>query len=331
MNQNNSMDKFTLIKKAFKGEPLDKVPYAVWKHFPEFDKSPEGLLKAHVDFQKKYESDIMKISISGRAFAADFGAELGGYSPDSGSRICLKYPIEKLEDWNDIKNVDINSGEFGNQIKAMKLISKEASGKVPTMMTIFSPFMVASQIDKNVIAHYREDPQLVREQFNTVISAMTDFAKASVDAGADGIFLATQHFNARLNDEERTELEFNPMQSLIKKSLKKDNFVVLHLHGNNPDYELASKLPLNAINWHDQQTTPNLSEARKIFKGGLLGGLNSEAWKGITDPNEVSSLITSVYKDFKGPGLIIAPGCVIPQYIDDLLIDTAVKTIQNLN
>ncbi len=324
------MDKFNLIKKAFKREPTEKVPYAIWKHFPGFDKTPEGLLKAQMKFQKKYDSDIMKISISGRAFASDFGAELGGYDPNSGSRICLKHPIEKLEDWTNIKKIDINDGEFGKQIKAMRLISQNIGGKVPTMMTVFSPFMVASQIDKNVILHYREDPVLVGEQFKIIISAMTDFTKASLEAGADGIFLATQHFNNNLNDEERMKLEFTPMKSLITKMIKKDNFLVLHLHGNHPDFELATKLPVDAINWHDQQTKPNLSEARRIFKGGLLGGLNTESWKDLSPAIDVPSLIFSVYNNFKSPGLIIAPGCVIPQFISDSLIETVVKTIKNL-
>ena len=324
------MDKFDLIKKALKAEPTEKVPYAIWKHFPEFDKSPEGLLKAQMGFQNKFDSDIMKISISGRAFASDFGAELGGYDPDSGSRICVKYPIERLEDWENIKKVDVTRGEFGNQIKAMKLINREIDGKVPTMMTVFSPFMVASQIDPNVILHYRKDPQLIGEQFKIIISTMTDFTKASLEAGANGIFLATPHFNNKLTNEERLELAFNPMKSLIKKTIKKNNFIVLHLHGDNPDYELATKLPIDAINWHDQQTTPNLSEARQIFKGGLLGGLNAESWKDISDPTELEPMISSVYTNFKGPGLIIAPGCVIPQFVSDPVIEVAVRTIQNL-
>ena len=273
------MDKFNLVKKAFKAEPTERVPYAVWKHFPEFDKSPEGLLKAQMKFQNKFDSDIMKISISGRAFASDFGVKLGGYDPDSGSRICLKYAIEILKYWKNIEEIDVRNGEFGNQIKVMELISQETESKVPTMMTIFSPFMVASQIDENVISHYRKDPELVEEQFKMIISAMTDFTKASLDAGADGIFLATQHFNNSLNDKERVALEFNPMKSLITKTIKNHNFVVLHLHGDHPDFELATKLSVDAINWHDQQTEPNLSEARKIFNGGLLGGLNAESWK----------------------------------------------------
>ena len=324
------MDKFDQIKKVFKAESTEKVPYAIWKHFPEYDKSSEGLLKAHMNFQNKYDSDILKISISSRAFSSDFGAELGGYNPNSGSRICVKYPIVKLKDWENIKKIDVTEGEFGIQIKAMKLIHQEVDGKTPSMMTIFSPFMLASQIDPNVISHYRKDPYLIREQFKIIISALTDFTKASIDAGADGIFLATQHFNNRLSDEERIELEFTPIKSLIKKTLKKENFLILHLHGDNPDFKLATKLPIDAINWHDQQTKPSLSEAREIFNGGLFGGLNAESWKDISNPGDISSLITSVYDNFEGSGLIISPGCVIPQFVSDLIIEAAVKTIKNL-
>ncbi|MHA1985491.1 MAG: uroporphyrinogen decarboxylase family protein [Promethearchaeota archaeon] len=324
------MDKFNIIKKAFKAELTPKVPYAIWKHFPEFDKTPEGLLKAQMDFQNKFDSDLMKISISGRAFASDFGAELGGYDTDSGSRICLKYPIKKLEDWKNVKQIDVQNAEFGNQIKAMKLINREVEGKVPTMMTVFSPFMVASQIDKDIILHYRKDPDFVGEQIEIIVSAMTDFTQSSLEAGANGIFLATQHFNNSLSEKEREILEFNPMRSIIKKTIKQDNFLVLHLHGNHPDFEMATKLPINAINWHDQQTKPNLSQASKMFNGGLLGGLNAETWKKLNNPEDIISLVNSVYKSFKGQGLIIAPGCVIPQYISDSIIETVVKTIRSI-
>ncbi|MFX1326155.1 MAG: uroporphyrinogen decarboxylase family protein [Promethearchaeota archaeon] len=324
------MNKFELIEKAFKAETTERVPYAIWKHFPEFDKSPDGLLKAQMDFQNKFDSDVMKISISGRAFASDFGAELGGYDSNSGSRICVKYPIEKIQDWENIKNIDIQSNEFGNQIKAMKLIYREVEGKIPTMMTVFSPLMVASQIDPKIILHYRKDPKFVIENFKVIITAMTEFSKASLDSGADGIFLATQHFNNRLTDEERIDLEYKPMKSLIKKTIKKKNFLVLHLHGDDPDYKLATELPIDAINWHDQQTSPNLSEARQIFKGGLLGGLKAESWKEKSDLKEISSVISSVYANFKGSGLILAPGCVIPQFVSDSVIEMVVKTIQNI-
>ena len=325
------LDKFERINKAFKSEPTDFVPYALWKHFPEYDKTPEGLFKAQMEFQKKFDSDIMKIAIHGRTFIVDFGAELGGYNPDSGSRICIRQPIQNINDWETIEAVDPNSGEFGKQIKAMELIGRETEGKIPTMMTVFSPFMVASQMDAKIIEHYNQNPNLIKGQINMLTSILTDFVKGAIDAGANGLFLATQHFNNRLEMQARKELEFNPMESLIKNGLKVDNFCVIHLHGDNPDYELASQLPhVTAINWHDQQTSPKLTEARKMFSGALLGGLNTEIWSQIPKLSEIGEKIVSVYNTFKGRGLILSPGCVVPQQIGEEQLTIAVKTIRNL-
>ena len=325
------MDKFERINKAFRSESTDFVPYALWKHFPEYDKSPEGLFKAQLEFQDKFDSDIMKISIHGRTFLVDFGAELGGYNPDSGSRICIKQPIQDIDDWETIEVVDPNSGEFGKQIKAMELIGRETEEKIPTMMTVFSPFMIASQMDANIIEHYNQNPNLVKTQIKMLTSILTDFIKGAIDAGANGIFLATQHFNNRLEKQSRRELEFKPMESLIKNGLKADNFCVIHLHGDNPDYELALQLPnVAAINWHDQQTSPNLTEARGMFSGALLGGLNTEIWSQIPKLSEIGERIISVYNTFKGRGLILSPGCVVPQPVGEEQLTLAVKTIKNL-
>ncbi len=325
------MDKFERINKAFRSETTDLVPYALWKHFPEYDKTPEGLFKAQMEFQNKFDSDIMKISIHGRTFVVDFGAELGGYNPDSGSRICIKQPIQDINDWETIEVVDPNSGELRKQIKAMELIGRETEGKIPTMMTVFSPFMVASQMDAKIIENYNQNPKLIKGQIKMLTSLLTDFVKGAIDAGANGIFLATQHFNNRLEMQARKELEFDPMESLITNGLKADNFCVIHLHGDNPDYELATELPhVSAINWHDQQTTPNLNEARKIHSGALLGGLNTEIWPQISNISEIGEKINAVYTDYNGKGLILSPGCVLPQQVSEEQIASAVKTIKNL-
>jgi hypothetical protein len=41
-------------------------------------------------------------------------------------------------------------------------------------------------------------------------------------------------------------------------------------------------------------------------------------------------MITAVYNNFEGSGLIISPGCVIPQFVSDSIIRVAVSTIKNL-
>ncbi|MFX0185289.1 MAG: uroporphyrinogen decarboxylase family protein, partial [Candidatus Hodarchaeota archaeon] len=147
------LDRFSLIKATFNHERTEKVPYSLWKHFVEADKTPEGLAQAQHDFQKKFDSDIMKISPHGSYCVVDFGGILGEYSPVSGSRICERTPILSLSDWETIEPVDPNEGEFGAQIKAVELIYQQVENEVPTMMTIFSPFMVASKLDPAILEH----------------------------------------------------------------------------------------------------------------------------------------------------------------------------------
>ena len=273
----------------------------------------------------------MKIAIHGRTFVVDFGAELGGYNPDSGSRICTKQPIQKIDDWETLETVDPNSGEMGKQIKAMELIGRDTEKKIPTMMTVFSPFMVASQMDNKIIKHYNQKPELIKSQIKMLTSILTDFIKSAIEVGATGMFLATQHFNDRLETQKRTELEFKPMEYIINNGLKEQNFCVIHLHGDNPDYKFATKLPhVSAINWHDQQTTPNLNEARKIYSGVLLGGLNTEIWPQISKVSQIEEKIKAVYNNFNGRGLILSPGCVLPQQVNEEQLSIAVNTIKNL-
>ncbi|MFX0099620.1 MAG: uroporphyrinogen decarboxylase family protein [Candidatus Hodarchaeota archaeon] len=325
------MDKFEIIKRAFNQEPTERIPYSLWKHFPEFDKTPEGLRDAQVKFQEKFNSDIMKISVHSKSFVVDFGSELGGYNPVSGSRLSMKDPISNIEDWESIEPVDPNEGEFGRQIRAVKLISDEIGGKVPSMITVFSPLMVANKMDPSILKHARENPGLISEQLTMLTSVMAGYSKACLDAGANGIFLATQHFTPELTDEEREHLEFDPMKELIKNGIKGDSFVVLHLHGDEPDFPRAIKLPsISAINWHDQHTTPDLPGARNIFSGGLLGGLDSASWKENSKVEDITSKIRKLKDGFPGDGLILAPGCVIPQYVTDDILSYVVGIIKNL-
>ena len=52
------MSKFELIADAFKGKDTEKTPISLWKHFPESDKTPEGLAKEEIAYQKRFDPDL---------------------------------------------------------------------------------------------------------------------------------------------------------------------------------------------------------------------------------------------------------------------------------
>src|SRR2546430_2511890 len=50
------------IRAAISGKPVDRVPVAFWRHFPGDDQRAESLAAAHVNFQKKYQWDFLKVT-----------------------------------------------------------------------------------------------------------------------------------------------------------------------------------------------------------------------------------------------------------------------------
>ena len=53
------------ILAALRREPVDRVPYAVWRHFPAVDRSPAGLAQATLRFHERYGSDFLKLTPGG--------------------------------------------------------------------------------------------------------------------------------------------------------------------------------------------------------------------------------------------------------------------------
>ena len=53
------------VMAAVNRQPVDRVPYAVWRHFPSVDRSPAGLAQATLRFHERYGSDFLKITPRG--------------------------------------------------------------------------------------------------------------------------------------------------------------------------------------------------------------------------------------------------------------------------
>ncbi len=55
-------------------QPLDRVPVALWRHFPVDDQEPESLARAVSDFQDQFDFDLIKITPASSFQIKDWGA-----------------------------------------------------------------------------------------------------------------------------------------------------------------------------------------------------------------------------------------------------------------
>ncbi|MHA2501145.1 MAG: uroporphyrinogen decarboxylase family protein [Candidatus Hodarchaeales archaeon] len=333
-----SIDKFDLIKEAFHGSGFaENVPLSIWKHFPNDDRTPEGLAAKELEFQKRFDPDLKKICFHGRYCCVDFGCKVYYDGALSGSTNCKEHAINALADWESLEPVDVNDGEFGKQVKAVERLNKDLEDIVPMMATVFSPIMVADKLTDELTSQLRQSPEIIGESLTILERVMTEFSRACLDAGAQGIFYASQQVSRgedkrALTDEEFNRFSLQPDTALLRKIRNRAEFIVMHLHGHNIRFqEVAEAYPVDGINWHDQQTFPSLDEARELFSGTLLGGIDENDSLRKESGEKIEEKQQKTLSAFGQGKLVVAPGCVIPQDVPDENIEAVVNAIRKFH
>lgn len=330
MSPKETMNKFDRLKATFSGNPLDRWAYALWKHFPVDDRTPKGFADAHVRFQKAYDSDVLKLTPHSSYCTVDWGCKIGPVHPVYGSTKVVSSPIKDASDFDVLEEVDPLSGEFGLQVEGVKRVVDELGGQVPLMMTIFSPFMVASLLDSNILYHISASPFQIKNGLKVIVKVMTEFGQAVLDVGADGLFVASLHsVEGKLKNEQFANFEAIYTLKLLKELRAKADFMVFHIHGNKPLFKyVANNYPIDAINWHTQHTSPTIGDALKIFNKGLFGGLDETETIRRGTPDEIRKKIQETMQ-ISNSRLLLAPGCVIPIDTPAENLHITVRAIRN--
>ncbi|TFG34496.1 hypothetical protein EU527_02955 [Candidatus Thorarchaeota archaeon] len=313
-----TMSKFDLLRETFIGNLGEQIPLSLWKHHPNKDRTPTGLADAEIEFHKQFNHDLLKISFFGHYPCIDFGCTAEYDGKITGSTTLTSYPVKTYSDWETIEPVDINTGEFGNQVYAVELIQKYAHGNVPTMATIFDAPMVADRLcGKELIKYADEHPEILESALDLINNVMIEFAKATLDAGADGLFLASQHSTkSSISDEYYNQFIYPNDLKLISKLRGKAKFIIMHLHAGEDDEEIRfdkiARTPgITGINWEDQSSSLSLSEGKKRARVAVVGGIDHNGIIRSGTPDESKEQILQAVDEAGLKRLIVGPGCVI--------------------
>ncbi|MHA2141605.1 MAG: uroporphyrinogen decarboxylase family protein [Candidatus Thorarchaeota archaeon] len=322
------MSKFNLLKQTFLGNLVETIPISIWKHHPEKDRTPEGLAAEEIAFHKQFNHDLLKVSFHGRYPVVDWGCEVVYDGAISGSTTCERCVIQDASGWEILEPLDVNSGEFGRQVRAIELIQKYAQDKVPTMATVFDPSMVADKLSERPLTAYMEEsPDVLETVLEMITNVMIDFARATLEAGADGIFIATQHStHASVTDDHYKKFVYPFDSRLISKLRGKAKFMVMHLHAREENEKIrfekiANVQGLDALNWEDQSADLTLSDGKKQTRKTVMGGIDHNGIFRTGTSDEAEEQVLDAVREAGLKRLVIAPGCVIT-------IDTPIENIQ---
>lgn len=319
------------ILAALRREPVDRVPYAVWRHFPAVDRSPAGLAQATLRFHERYGSDFLKLTPSGGYAVEAWGCvESADVRPD-GHRPCASCAVRDPGDWKKIRELDPGSAEgYVQQIEAIVRMGFDRRiGDTPVVPTLFSPLSLARKLSGSRLnADLREQPGAVTDALEAITTTLIRYAELALSEGVSGIFYSIQAASGSLHTEEEYARFGEPydrrfLQAIDGKSL----LTIIHAHGDRLMFDRLARLPGHAWNWDDRATPPSLAQGRSAVTGAVIGGLNQ--WATLRDgtPEQAVGEVDDAIAQTAGVGLIVGPGCVLPMDTPDANVAAVVRKV----
>lgn len=307
------MDKRTRLERTIVGEITDRVPVALWRHFPGDDQRAADLAQSTVDFQRMYDWDFVKVSPASSFCLTDYGVIDEWHGSLEGTRVYTKRPIQRSLGWTELRTLDPLRGGLGRQLECLRLVCDAFGDDVPIIQTIFSPLAQAKNLAGRelLIEHMRTRPDRLRSGLNILTENTLRYLDALQRLPIAGIFYAIQHASYAVMSEDEYRSFGRPYDLKILESLPgRWWFNMIHLHGAAPMFRVVSDYPVQAINWHDQETEPELSSGKTLFNGAVCGGL--AAWDHVHQgtPLTIRDVVREAVVQTGGRRLILSTGCV---------------------
>jgi len=306
-----SLSKRERLEAAVAGEPVDRVPIALWRHWPGDDQRAVDLARATLDFQNTFDFDFVKCMPSSNYCVADWGAETVWTGNQEGTRNWGSSVIEKPGDWMKLPVLDPYSGMLAESCRALELIGQGLEAETPFIQTIFSPLYQASKLaGAQFLTHVRRHPEALKAGLEVIVQSTTRVIEAVRATGLAGIFLALKHASYDWLTEAEYREFGRPYDLQVLEAADGLWFNVLHVHGHHIMFDHVADYPVQAINWHDRETWPSLREALPRFPGALIGGLHQIDTMQLGTPEQVHAEAIEAIEATGGLRLIVGTGCV---------------------
>jgi uroporphyrinogen decarboxylase len=309
------MSKRERVLATLHGEQTDRVPVSIWGHFRSDPHRAEDLAKATIENQRRYEWDFIKMMPSGMYYPEALGCTLTPASGPGAVNALADSIIKRPEDWERLPVLDPRAGWLAEHVRCVRLVREAIGPDVPILQTLFSPLTVAHKLSLHLA--FEESVRSHRPRLEAGLRAILEgskrFAAATLDAGADGFFFATQEANRdTLGEADFLALGKRYDLELLGAIRERASFLLLHVCRANILANLVADYPVHAINWEVQVTRPTLAEARSLWPRTLVGGLDRHGALLDGTPDDVRSEVRQVLAE-AGPGrFIVSAGCAIP-------------------
>jgi uroporphyrinogen decarboxylase len=171
----------------------------------------------------------------------------------------------------------------------------------------------------------------VHKGLETITESTLRFIEAARETGIDGVFYAIQHAQYGLLTPQEFDT-FGATYDLQLLDAVRDLWLnLLHLHGSDVMFDVASRYPAAVVNWHDRESGPSLQDGLTRFTGAVCGGLRQWDTMVLGSPKQVLSEANDASTATGGRRFILGTGCVLPTTAPYGNIQAARQAVMNAN
>ncbi len=308
------MNKRERLEKTIAGEATDRVPVALWRHWPGDDQRAADLARSCVDFQNAFDWDFVKVTPASNYSVTDYGVQDQWEGNLEGTRTITRHVVNRSLDWTDLRSLDPTRGVLGRHLECLRLIPQNLNDpETPILMTIFSPLSQAKHIAGQplLLRHIRTNADRVHTALNTLTESTLRYINELRHSPIAGIFYAIQHASYDVMSQAEYEAFGWPYDRKILETLPSNWwFNMVHFHGSSPMFHVASQLQTQAVNWHDRDSEPDLALGRSQITGAACGGLSQ--WEHVHNgtPGTIREAFREAINVTNSRRFILSTGCV---------------------
>jgi len=302
---------------ALHGESPDRPPVSFWGHQYDRESSAADLAGAAVEAQRRFGWDWVKLNPRKHYHVEPWGVSYRYAGGRTIKPLLESWPIHRVEDWSGITPRAHDAGALGEQIEAVRLARATLPADVPLIETVFTPLAILAEMTESteeLRGHMRTDADRVRGALEAVTSTFEKLVPSLLEAGAEGIFLATVDWGSlRLLSPGEYREWCRPYDLRLLEAARGAPFNVLHVcKSRNLLLELAD-YPVAAFSWDAlDPTNPGLATALHHLRGAAMGGISFDASLATADPKRFAAEYARALEATGGRRWLAAPGCSIP-------------------
>lgn len=295
------MNKRELFQAAVAGEKVDRAPRTCWAHFMTENLGGAEHARRHIMYQDEYDWDILKV-------VNDFHYPFPkGLETISGPEDMAKFDVAPMTEYL-----------FREELLCLQILRDHYGSDLPIVFTTFDPWhQIVRRAGRAAIPVLLAHPEDTLHMLRKVGESMCTFMGELRKGGCDGVFFG---LNSCFLPPSPFAFDDNVYQTFMRpfeiEMLEAMSGMVrfIHAHGVPVGLDRLEGYPYEMISVSDGlEGNPSLAEARKATGKPFIGGINEGIIVGMT-ADEMRANIAHVLQETGEQGLILAPGCTIPEW-----------------